>query len=141
MTESCHKGWTCDVCQEQIDEPIDGKLAWRPSDGPTEFTLHHHACQWDRRAAHANLSDVMSAGPAFLVSYFIQDPSGGDGKPPFPVADLQAWGDVFRRLFAPGYEDVRCLLHLEGAKEILAGRFVDAYPGYWRQFKALDTDE
>jgi hypothetical protein len=135
MVKASH-GWTCDICASLIDRPQDGHLEWSPTSAPTKFVLRHHQCGITQNSGHLNLKSVLDGGPAYLVSLFIHDPSGVHGRPPHPTADIAAWADIFRRLFSPGYEQVRSMLTSREATRILADRHVEAYAGYWNKVRA-----
>jgi len=69
-----------------------------------------------------------------LVTLFLHDPSSPNGKPWYQP-DIAAWADVFRRIFSPGYEEVRERLQSEEARELLAEGFVEHVAGYWEKFR------
>jgi len=135
MTSEIERSWTCDVCRRDIEDPAIANLEWvEQPPAPMRFRLCHKACGTRCYQRWATLRDVLRAGPGRLVTLFLHDPSSPGGKPSYQ-SDMAEWADVFRRLFSPGYEEVRDRLQSEEAKVLLAGGLVESFAGYWEDIR------
>ena len=137
---SNNRSWKCDVCGRAIVDPAGACLDWAPTPVSTQFLLRHMSCRTSQRGGYKYLNEILGSGPGSLVTLFVHDLSSPTGKPPYQLGSVPAWADAFRRIFSPGYEEVREHLGSEEARERLADGHVEQFAGFWTAFgKALES--
>jgi hypothetical protein len=115
--------WFCDVCGDEIADPMKGLLVWKVGDNlvKSDFRVVHKGdCD---RITDPNHEDytietqnlIGLDGQAWLFSLISYGPLK-DGKSR-GVADLDQWIDVFRRFQTPWYEQARKHFAFESIRE------------------------
>lgn len=110
------ESWRCDACHGRIDDPTLGIVTWREDDEGRylDFRLVHKnidglTCDPGNAGGFYNsLEIVVLLGPAGLgelLSWLT--PSRADRVAAHGVVDLDAYGDLVRRLQLPFYEEAR----------------------------------